>query len=99
MTNSLKHYLLMTFLISILTACNQNVKSTASNNVLIKEWEGPYGGVPAFDKMKVEDIKDAMIQGMKLRLIEIENIAKSITVRIEGATQGSGVLYKKDELF
>ena len=77
MTNSLKHYLLMTFLISILTACNQNVKSTASNNVLIKEWEGPYGGVPAFDKMKVEDIKDAMIQGMKLRLIEIENIAKN----------------------
>ena len=56
--------------------CNQNVKSTASNNVLIKEWEGPYGGVPAFDKMKVEDIKDAMIQGMKLRLIEIENIVK-----------------------
>ena len=77
MTNSLKHYLLMTFLISILTACNQNVKSTASNNVLIKEWEGPYGGVPAFDKMKVADIKDAMIQGMKLRLDEIENIAKN----------------------
>ena len=77
MTNSLKHYLLMTFLISILTACNQNVKSTASNNVLIKEWEGLYGGVPAFDKMKVEDIKDAMIQGMKLRLNEIENIAKN----------------------
>ena len=77
MTNSLKHYLLIIFLISILTACNQNVKSTASNNVLIKEWEGPYGGVPAFDKMKVEDIKDAMIQGMKLRLNEIENIAKN----------------------
>ena len=31
--------------------------------------------------------------------LKIERIAKEITVRIEGATQGSGVLYKKDELF
>ena len=33
MTNTLKQYLFMTLLISILTACNQNVKSTASKNV------------------------------------------------------------------
>ena len=77
MTNTLKHYLLMILLISILTACNQNVKSTASKNVLLNEWEGPYGGVPAFNKMKVENIKDAMIQGMKFRLDEIENIAQN----------------------
>ena len=31
--------------------------------------------------------------------LKIERIAKEITVRIEGATQGSGVLYKKNELF
>ena len=50
MTNTLKHYLFMILLISILTACNQNIKSTASKNVLLNEWEGPYGGVPAFNK-------------------------------------------------
>ena len=77
MTNTLKQYLFMTLLISILTACNQNVKSTASKNVLLSKWEGPYGGVTAFNKMKVENIKDAMNQGMKLSLDEKENIAQN----------------------
>lgn len=44
-------------------------------NVLLKEWEGPYGGVPAFDQMKVEDVKPALIRGMELHLKDIEAIA------------------------
>jgi len=64
---------LMTFM-----GCNQENKTeekAMESNVLLKEWTGPYGGVPAFDQMKVEDVKSAMIRGMELNLKEIEAIA------------------------
>jgi peptidyl-dipeptidase Dcp len=49
----------------------------AYDNVLLQEWTGPYEGVPAFDKMKVEDVKEAVEKGMELSLAEIENIANN----------------------
>ena len=30
------------------------------DNILLKEWVGPYGGVPAFDKLKVEDVNNRL---------------------------------------
>lgn len=48
-----------------------------SSNVLLQEWTGPYGGVPAFDKMKVEDIKDAILSGMEMKMAEIDAIANN----------------------
>ncbi|MDG2081333.1 MAG: M3 family metallopeptidase [Bacteroidales bacterium] len=47
------------------------------DNILLKEWTGPYGGVPAFNLMKVEDVKDAMLEGMKLNLEDIDAIANN----------------------
>ena len=47
------------------------------DNLLLKEWTGPYGGVPAFDQMKVEDVKDAMLLGMELNLKDIDAIANN----------------------
>ncbi|MDH5413739.1 MAG: M3 family metallopeptidase, partial [Flavobacteriaceae bacterium] len=47
------------------------------DNLLLKEWTGPYGGVPAFDQMKVEDVKDAMLLGMELSLKDIDAIANN----------------------
>ena len=47
------------------------------DNVLLKEWTGPYGGVPAFDKMKVEDIREAILKGIEINLEEIEAIANN----------------------
>lgn len=44
-------------------------------NALLKEWTGPYGGVPAFDLMQIEDVKAAMLTGMELNLEDIEAIA------------------------
>ena len=41
-----------------LTNCKQtkeNEQTMETNNVLLSEWIGPYGGVPAFDKMNIED--------------------------------------------
>ncbi len=48
-----------------------------TDNVLLQEWTGPYGGVPSFDKMNVADIKDAMQKGMELSLADIDKIANS----------------------
>lgn len=54
------------------------VKSEAmSNHVLLQEWTGPFDGVPAFDTMKVTDIKEAMETGMALGLKDIEAIANN----------------------
>ncbi|AMM51881.1 peptidase M3 [Rufibacter sp. DG15C] len=47
------------------------------DNQLLKEWTGPYGGVPAFDKMNLSDIKPAMEQGMALHLSEIDAITNN----------------------
>jgi len=46
-----------------------------ATNVLLAEWTGPYGGVPAFDKMKLEDVKPAIEAGMAKNLAEIDMIA------------------------
>jgi peptidyl-dipeptidase Dcp len=47
------------------------------DNVLLAEWTGPYGGVPAFDKMKLADLKPAMEKGMALHLADIEAIVNN----------------------
>ncbi|WP_026915761.1 M3 family metallopeptidase [Christiangramia portivictoriae] len=46
-------------------------------NPLLKEWQGPYEGVPAFDKMEVSLIKPAIRKGMQLHLEEINQIASN----------------------
>ena len=48
-----------------------------TNNTLLQEWTGPYQGVPAFDKMKVEDVSAAVEKGMELSLADIEKIANN----------------------
>ena len=55
-------------------ATNENDMAT---NVLLKEWTGPYNGTPAFDQMKVEDIKEAVEKGMALNLDEMDAIANN----------------------
>ncbi|QCK15685.1 peptidase M3 [Mangrovivirga cuniculi] len=66
-----------------MVSCNQETNQTEEkdmsdiNNPLLKEWTGPYGGVPAFDKVKIEDVKPAMLKGMELSLEDIDAIAKN----------------------
>ena len=50
---------------------------TEQSNPLLKEWTGPYGGVPAFDTMKIQDIKPAFEIGMKENLADIDAIANN----------------------
>ena len=43
----------------ILSGCKKEQKTdeaVMTDNILLQEWTGPYQGVPAFDKMKVDSI-------------------------------------------
>jgi peptidyl-dipeptidase Dcp len=44
-------------------------------NALLQEWSGPHGGVPAFDRMRLEDLEPAFEGAMAEHLREIEAIA------------------------
>lgn len=78
--NSAMFKFLVFCVLIIVTSCNQNKeKKEAMNgtNILLEEWAGPYGGVPAFDKMNINDIKPALETGMKLHLEDIDAITSN----------------------
>ena len=54
-----------------------NMKIDAETNPLLQKWIGNYGGVPAFDKVKVSLFKPALEVAMAEKLAEIDNIANS----------------------
>jgi peptidyl-dipeptidase Dcp len=47
-----------------------------AGDVLLAEWTGPYGGVPAFDKMMLEELRPALEVGMAEHLLELDRIAR-----------------------
>jgi len=51
--------------------------ATMKDNVLLAEWTGPYGGVPAFDKMDLAALKPALEAGMAIHLEEVDAIANN----------------------
>ncbi len=55
----------------------ESTQQAQVENVLLQEFKGPYGGVPAFDKMKLEDLKPALEKAMALNLEEIDAIASN----------------------
>ena len=73
MTPSVLLCLLCMTIVSI--SCNNSTAN--SENILLQEWTGPYGGVPAFDKMEVADIQSAVEYGMEENLKEIDAIANN----------------------
>ncbi|MDT7856866.1 M3 family metallopeptidase [Rubrivirga sp. S365] len=46
------------------------------DNPLLQEWTGPYGGVPAFDRMDLDDLEPALDRAMAEHLAEIDQIAQ-----------------------
>ena len=54
-----------------------SVQTQPMENDLLKEWTGPYGGVPAFDEMDLQELKPAIEKGMEMHLQEIEKIANN----------------------
>jgi peptidyl-dipeptidase Dcp len=73
----MKKLVFLSAFVAILAACKQESNEMKEENILLQEWTGPYGGVPAFDKVKLEDVKPAMLRGMELNLQEIEAIANN----------------------
>lgn len=63
----------------LVTGCGdkQEKDQEMNDNVLLAEWTGPYEGVPAFDKMNLEDLQPAIEKAMAMHLEEIEAIANN----------------------
>ncbi|MFC6439902.1 M3 family metallopeptidase [Bowmanella sp. JS7-9] len=53
------------------------LQTQQQENILTQPFSGPYQGVPAFDKMQLDDLKPALEQGMQAQLAEIEQIANN----------------------
>jgi peptidyl-dipeptidase Dcp len=72
-----------------LSACSENPTTqtpstpmiseakSEQQNPLLAEYAGPYGGVPAFDKMALADLIPALEKGMVLNLAEIDVITNN----------------------
>lgn len=78
----MKRYILTVLSAVVLASCGapekkEEMKEEKTDNILLAEWTGDYGGVPAFDKMEVADVKEAMQKGMEMNLADIEAIANS----------------------
>src|SRR5215218_6304975 len=53
-----------------------NHAMTTETNPLVAKWEGPYGGVPPFDRVQIALFKPALEAAMTEQLAEIDRIAK-----------------------
>jgi peptidyl-dipeptidase Dcp len=49
--------------------------AAASQNPLLAAWTGPHGGVPPFDRVRVEHFRPALEAGMAENLAEVQRIA------------------------
>ncbi len=64
--------------LTLVAACGEQTATTEHEmNMLLAEWTGPYGGVPAFDRMDLAYLKPALEAGMAENLEEIEAIASN----------------------
>ncbi len=69
------------FVLALAAACGEQAATTdeaadiANGNALLMEWAGPFGGVPAFDRMDLAELRPALETGMANALAEIDAIA------------------------
>jgi peptidyl-dipeptidase Dcp len=57
-----------------MAAINPSLALAETMNPLTQKWSGPFGGVPAFDKVRVADFKPALEAAMARNLAEIDAI-------------------------
>jgi len=62
-------------LLAASVTANADMPENAQANPLLAPWTGPYGGVPPFDKAKVDYLKPALEAGMAQNLAEVDRIA------------------------
>ncbi len=78
--------------------------AAAADNVLLKEWTGPYGGVPPWDKVSPELFKPAYLAAIDLQRAEVKAIAENPAAPtfanvIEAMQRGGRALQRIDVLF
>lgn len=61
----------------IVNRINNTNAMNATENPLLEKWEGPYGGVPPFDRVQVALFKPALEAAMAEQLTETDRIAKN----------------------
>src|ERR1044072_5169013 len=61
---------LITIVLLLATMMNMN-----TDNPLLTKWEGPYGGVPPFDRVQIPLFKPALAAAMAEQLAEVQKIA------------------------
>ncbi|MEM1125864.1 MAG: M3 family metallopeptidase [Bacteroidota bacterium] len=69
--------LLLVLLATLLTQLMppSTTPSATAANPLLAAWTGPYGGVPAFDRMHLDDLEPALEAAMTEHLAEVDAIA------------------------
>lgn len=60
---------------SVQNGNSSQAQSAPLPNPLLLKWEGPYGGVPAFDKVQIALFKPALEAAMAEQLAEVDRIA------------------------
>ncbi|HEX3252296.1 MAG TPA: M3 family metallopeptidase [Pyrinomonadaceae bacterium] len=83
MRNLIIHTFTFVFAIATIATILVNTHNNSSamnlnpdNNPLLAKWEGPYGGVPPFDRIEIPLFKPALEAAMAEQLGEIDKIAK-----------------------
>lgn len=54
-----------------------NLEQAKTDNTVLAKWQGPYEGVPAFDSVKLADLKPALDIAMANNLAEIDRIVNN----------------------
>jgi peptidyl-dipeptidase Dcp len=79
-TRSLVLLVIITLIATILANTSNNSSAmnvNTDNNPLLARWEGPYGGVPPFDRVQISLLKPALEAAIAEQLAETEKIASN----------------------
>jgi len=72
----MREFFVRSFALLLASAMIANAMNTnTDSNPLLAKWEGPYGGVPPFDRVQVALFKPALEEAMSEQLREIDRIA------------------------
>ena len=69
--------LLAAALILSCSTAPETVTPDSADNPLLEPWQGPFGGVPAFDQLDLENLEPALESAMAENLAEVDQIAAS----------------------
>jgi peptidyl-dipeptidase Dcp len=69
----MRYFFIRSCALLLATAMITNAMKT-DNNPLLAKWEGPFGGIPPFDRVQIALFKPALEAGMAEQLKEIEQI-------------------------